>query len=210
MKGRAPRHSLAHLLLVAVGLAYTASCGGESTSSDAKASGGAGGTGGTGNIEIGTCESPQPVGDSGWVACDTGILHRETRGSCPLPDPMAPLECGDCFAAPNPWCLRYGFAESTCVQGCATDSDCAPVEVCFCQGSSPGRCMPADCKVDADCGEGSLCATVEGPSLAVCSYYVANVACQKEADQCVGNECNCVLKNGRRECQQGLGGCGPG
>jgi hypothetical protein len=210
MRAKASSKPLAYLLLAAAALAPTVSCGGSSTRDGASGSGGTGGTGGTGApVEIGSCESPMPVGDSGWVGCDTGILHRETAGSCRLPDPMTPVACGDCFGAQNPWCLPYGFATSLCVPGCAGDADCAAGEVCFCQGSDPGRCVAAGCTVDADCGEGSLCATVEGPPQAACSYFITGVACQQADDQCAGNECNCVLKNGRRECQEGLGGCGP-
>jgi hypothetical protein len=203
MTRRSALNPLSHLLLVAVGLASAASCGGSSTK---RGTGGAGGTGGT--SEIGICEGPLPVGDSGWVRCDTGFLHRESLGRCPLPDPMMGSECGDCFGAQNPWCMPYGFATSMCVPGCATDADCAETEVCFCEGSSPGRCVSAGCTLDADCGEGSFCSTVEGPPQAACSYFITGVECQREEDQCAGNECNCVLKNGRRECQQGLGGCG--
>lgn len=214
MNARFALPPVTHLLLVVLGLAYTASCGGSSTRNDGAGGTGSGGTGGgtggTGNTtQIGTCEGPMPVGDSGWVGCDTGILHRETTGSCPPPPPMMTGACGDCLGVQNPWCLPYGFATSICVPGCETDADCAAGEVCFCEGSSPGRCVTADCTVDADCGERSLCATVEGPPEPACSYLITGVACQKEEDECSGNECNCVMKNGRRECQAGIGGCGP-
>lgn len=196
---------LVPMVLGVLAAVHAVSCGGSSKSTKSTA-----GTGGSGNtLELGTCDSPMPVGATGWIQCDTGILHRESAGSCPLPTPMT-LTCGDCFGAPNPWCLATGFGTAECVQGCATDADCSGGAVCFCQGDWPGRCIAATCTTDADCGDGSLCATYEGPPSPSCSYVVSGLACQTQADRCVGNECNCVLKDDRRECVQGLGGCGPG
>jgi hypothetical protein len=193
------------LLLGAVGPLVATSCGGSSKSTQ-----GAGGSGGSGALPgVGSCENPVPVRDTGWVACDNGVLHRESAGACPLP-PVAPTDCGDCFGAPYPWCLPFGFATSICVPGCATDADCGPGAVCFCQGDAPGRCVQATCTTDADCGDGSLCATYEGPPEPACSYLIAGVACQSPRDQCAGDECNCVLKDDRRECQPGIGGCSGG
>jgi hypothetical protein len=203
MTAKSTLRPLALLWLGALGLLPATSCGGTS-----KSTVGSGGTGGTGNtVEVGTCESPMAVGNTGWIQCDTGILHRESVGSCPLPLDLGPT-CGECPASGYPWCLPVGFQTSVCVAGCADDSYCAAGEVCFCQGDSPGRCVPAGCATDGDCGAGLLCATYEGPPEPACSYFVAGVACQSPEDQCLGSECNCVLKNDRRECVPGIGGCG--
>jgi hypothetical protein len=94
-----------------------------------------------------------------------------------------------------------------CIPGCIQDSDCAPGNICFCEEPA-GRCIPADCSVDADCGPNAFCSTYTGPSTPACAFYVAGAACQSSGDACTGDECNCSMVGGDRQCVEGLGGCG--
>lgn len=191
-----------HLLLGALGLAPAASCGGTSVQHP-----GAGGS--TAMPSFAACENPSTVGDTGWIQCDNGALHRERAGECALPDPSRSGSdaCGECSGISNGWCLPTDRLMEECVQGCTTDAECDSGEVCYCDPLG-GRCIPSDCSTDADCGDGSLCATYEGPPAPACGYYVSGVACQTTADRCAGAECNCAMVNGRRDCVMGLGGCG--
>jgi len=193
---------LMHLLLGALGLAPAVSCGGTSVEHQ-------GGGGSTSVSAVHACENPMPLGDTGWIQCDNGALHRESVGMCPVPPPDDPSQslCGDCSFLHKGWCLATGGMLHACVTGCDTDAECQSGEVCYCD-TYGGRCMPASCTTDADCADGALCATYEGPPEPACGYYVAGVACQSPADKCAANECNCVLSNDHRECVMGIAGCG--
>src|SRR6187399_497613 len=118
---------LMHLLLGALGLAPAVSCGGTSVEHE-----GAGGS--TQVAELHACENPTAVGDTGWIQCDSGALHRESAGKCPAPPPDDPIGgiCGDCSYVHNGWCLATGGLSTTCVVGCETDAECQAGEVCFC------------------------------------------------------------------------------
>ncbi|HWP06404.1 MAG TPA: ferritin-like domain-containing protein [Polyangiaceae bacterium] len=203
MKRRQRLDPLLHLLLGALGVApAAASCGGTS-----QHQGGGGGT--TGQESLGVCENAVSIGDSGWLRCDNGVVHRESAGQCAISATLPPAaNCGGCPDVPNAWCLTTtAQGGNKCVRGCETDADCGSGEVCYCD-TPGGRCVAADCSTDADCDNGSLCATYVGPSTPACGFYVDGVACQTEADRCSGDECNCALVNGRRDCVMGLGGCG--
>jgi hypothetical protein len=203
MKRRHRLDPLLHLLLGALGVApAAASCGGTSQKHE-----GAGGT--TGDEPLGVCENAVSIADSGWMRCDNGVVHRESAGQCAISGTLPPAaNCGGCPDVPNAWCLTTtAQGGSKCVRGCETDAGCGSGEVCYCD-SPGGRCVAASCTTDADCGEGSLCATYVGPTTPTCGFYVDGVACQTEADRCTGDECNCALVNGRRDCVMGLGGCG--
>lgn len=203
MKRRHRLEPLLHLLLGALGVAPAAtSCGGTSQHHE-----GAGGS--TGQESLGVCNNAESIADSGWMLCDNGVVHRASAGQCTTTSDLPPAsECGGCEGVPNAWCLRTGgLGGMHCVQGCETDSDCGTGEICYCD-TPGGRCIAADCSTDADCGDGSLCATYVGPPSPACGFYVDGVACQTEADRCTGDECNCAMVDGRRDCVMGLGGCG--
>ena len=202
MRRRTRLDPLLHLMLGALGLAPAVSCGGTSVKHE-----GAGGS--TATAPLGACENPAPVGDTGWIQCDNGVLHRASEGQCAphVPSPADGESCGPCPGVSNAWCLHVSFQEYSCVAGCTTDADCAGGEICYCDPQG-GRCIPSDCTTDADCGGASLCATYEGPPKPACGYSLSGAACQTKADRCAGDECNCVLVNDHRECVMGLGGCG--
>jgi len=204
MKRRHRFEPVLHLLLGALGVApAAASCGGTSQHH-------AGSGGSTGQEPLGVCDGAEALGDSGWVRCDNGVVHRESAGHCSISSTLpSPADCGGCLDVPNAWCLRTTpFGGNECVSGCETDADCGTGEICYCDAPG-GRCVAADCTTDADCSKGSLCATYVGPPNPACGFHVAGVACQTEADRCTGDECNCALVNGRRDCVMGLGGCAP-
>jgi hypothetical protein len=85
-----------------------------------------------------------------------------------------------------------------CYMPCSTDSDCGTDEVCACayftrnatRTSLPvGVCMAADCRMDADCGEGAFCsapltqAARGGPATELGPFH-----CQSPDDECHGPE----------------------
>jgi hypothetical protein len=200
------------LLYVLLASVAPAACGGSSESSKPS------GTGGSGSVTLGSCDNPVATDGSGWVRCSGefyGFSHRETAGTCdpfvPRPDPIGGCTDADCADLPYGHCWSpqtAGFSSiATCIPGCVSDGDCGAGEVCFCE-APVGRCLPADCTLDADCGPDAFCSTYMGPEMPACSFYVAGVACQREKDSCVGTECTCAMVGGDRQCLQGLGGCG--
>ena len=80
------------------------------------------------------------------------------------------------------------------------DSDCGS-GICVCDPHTvAGRCTASNCRVDADCGANSLCAT----SGQICSYETFQ--CTSTEDECLSNlDCGtngatCVFQDGRRTC----------
>jgi hypothetical protein len=86
---------------------------------------------------------------------------------------------------PYPFCDEQD-GEAVCGSGCRVDSDCDEHEICSCQGPGlGGRCKASECKTDAACPAGQLCASLDN-SCGLPSPYV----CQNEFDQCiVSSEC---------------------
>lgn len=81
---------------------------------------------------------------------------------------------------PTPFCDEQG-GEAICGSGCLVDSDCAEHEVCICQGPGlGGRCKATECKTDAACPAGKLCASLDN-GCGLPSAYV----CQSDYDQCI-------------------------
>jgi hypothetical protein len=69
-----------------------------------------------------------------------------------------------------------------CITPCASDADCADGEACLCEEAQTWitRCLPADCRTDADCG-GYEC----GVSTDEC-YEANRLACRTADDVCHG------------------------
>jgi len=177
------------------------------------------------------CAGSEPIllrGQStGYARCSTGARHRIAATSCPS---LLPREgdgtpwlsqffegdspgssdvrgsCqrdSDCSARPHGYC---GFAElpparTSCVYGCVRDEECAQDHICLC-ADPVGHCVPADCRTDAECGRGYLCADYEPPR-APCGTRDA-FACQTPWDTCLDSCANgaglCLRSSGRRTC----------
>ncbi|HKQ70300.1 MAG TPA: ferritin-like domain-containing protein [Polyangiaceae bacterium] len=177
---------------------------------------GAGGSGQGGSTTIEPrfpCIDPKPIGMSGFVACQGGLVHRAFKAACaytPRPDivnPNAtdagfPGQCradADCSAKPYGRCQlsQGGFF---CAYGCGTDTDCAAGSVCLCQATS-GVCVKATCTVDADCG-GQLCTTHDsapGCGTTVLSCQTPTDACRSHED-CGSPTLYCVATAAGRRC----------
>jgi hypothetical protein len=70
---------------------------------------------------------------------------------------------------------------SFCQSGCVSDNECGEGFACWCDEVAPnipGRCVPAQCRVDADCGGERRCLQ----SRSGCERVV--FACESERDEC--------------------------
>lgn len=126
------------------------------------------GAGPRGNVL--SCTTLQLEPPSGLIECLEGYRHRPTAVACEA--------MGDTFA--------QGGAPGQEGSPCLADEDCLPGTACICSGASStgGECVPARCRVDADCPDGYLCA----------SYHRAcgqdGFTCQQADDDCV-SDANC-------------------
>lgn len=96
------------------------------------------------------------------------------------------LECDD---GVNGRCMPSGVACS--YDECFVDEDCSPLEVCDCAGGFNGNhiCARAECRVNADCGEGLACSPSSHP---FCQQIrpVEGYFCHRPNDTCrVDLEC---------------------
>ena len=108
------------------------------------------------------------------MACTTSANCRESDG-------FGDLLQGTCTAA--------GVCD---YNTCTTDANCpSPSEVCSCQGQTSGDgkyeslCVPADCHVDADCGQSGYCSPTPTPCGGSWGFY-----CHTCADTCI-NDSDC-------------------
>lgn len=139
----------------------------------------------------GTCGASEPWVEgvmTGFAACESGERHRPTSGTCGMDAPgvaevpafdagsatLAPGQCNidaDCVEREYGSCSYAGplvprGSPGDCYYGCATDAHCEAGQACLCGGTpAQSHCIPADCKVDADCGEGELCSVVDDDSI---------------------------------------------
>jgi hypothetical protein len=172
--------------------------------------GGAGGTDGVGGAgDAGTivpCDTPRPKNGvngmpTGYVDCDGGWIHRPERRDCssilPRPGNVVPHDGGveggatgctkdaDCSNLLHGWCTPVAGAAgpllpTVCVSGCVRDEECAPGHVCAC-GDPVGRCLPATCTTDADCGDAKCASSYSS----TCGPPAPGpFACQQPGDAC--------------------------
>ncbi|MDP2316439.1 MAG: hypothetical protein Q8P41_26315 [Pseudomonadota bacterium] len=167
------------------------------------------------------------------LACATGLDvsldHRATAEACATDRPAtepADAVCGtserdacathaDCTDGANGRCLfRDEGADCKCsYDECAQDADCGATAVCACAGVPPreawptSRCIPADCRVDADCASGLCmadrvgCGVVEDASqLGEWGYYCATAADTCRGDTMCGAGEFCVYGEDRWSC----------
>ncbi len=196
--------------------------GGSTSTGGSTGMGGEAGTvmvGGGSNGSSFPCVNPTPLDpnyDSGYEVCD-GFIHRPVITEChlglPRPDSWEPTEFDTCTSDADCVDAAYGYCNypaggqipgRVCEYGCIKDSECGAGSVCVC-GTPVGRCQPATCTSDADCGGDFLCSTY---SDITCGY--AGFACQTPADTCGGNsDCGfnyCeLLESGQRQCS--MTGC---
>jgi hypothetical protein len=170
--------------------------------------GGVGGSNGVGgSADTGTivpCEDPRPrMGingtETGYVECTGGWIHRPERRECasilPRPGQVVPPRDGgvggcsndlDCSSVLHGWCapvtgVSPPFMNTSCNSGCVRDEECAPGQICLC-GDPVGRCIPASCATDADCGDAKCASSYSGTSCG--SSGPTGFACQQPADAC--------------------------
>lgn len=146
-----------------------------------------------------------PPTPSGFVQCDTGIIHRPEPVACK--SPITPSSCpadasdlgtcktdADCTEKPFGSCqinMTFGGINPAptdtcgCVYGCETDADCGDGMVCRCAGEGLGlytECIPATCKDDSEC-PGEVC----GFAPDICAPGVFFSHCTTPEDTCQGD-----------------------
>jgi hypothetical protein len=190
----------------------TAGSGAGTGGSPVVGTGGSAGQVGTAGIAgtsfaVGACTSSRLDPATGLVQCIEGYQHRALAVSCtPLAGGFAgnggasassgaaaptpggaggAVSCGsEVCGGTYPYCAIEGTpAYEHCANGCVTDSDCGPAQLCLCgveQSPTGGVCKPSTCQTDGDCDAGLLCASYKK----VCSNSAAGFACQSRNDTC--------------------------
>jgi hypothetical protein len=136
------------------------------------------------------------------MRCDNGLLHRAQVGVCessvPRSEPTAipaayaeEIDAGflSLFCSEDADCTAkaYGHCEwsnadingTYCEYGCVRDSDCDNGLVCVCGQGPVGRCAPATCETDADCGQGFCASYTMDPGCGGMAF-----ACTAPSDEC--------------------------
>ena len=193
-----------------------ASPGGGGATNGGASPGGSGAANGGATSGTRECQSPTVDALTGLVKCANGFSHRAQAVKCAAPveatggagpdEPPSDAGSGgfqscttdaECSALRFGYCSRGFGAPSQCEAGCQEDSDCGS-GVCICDGKTPGRCQPSDCRVDTDCTANSWCASASQ----VCGEPAFQ--CTGGADECLTNaDCSgsaCVIQQGRRVC----------
>jgi hypothetical protein len=204
--------------------------GGATATGGTTAAGGATAEGGA-TVVVSSCNSAAVLleGDvpTGLAECDNGLVHRPIAVECPnnlasrnggsvpncdadggafCPEAIDCSSDADCTAAPYGRCMQFGMvAMFHCEYGCVTDDDCAVNQVCVC-GAEIGVCANATCSVDADCGDGLLCAGYYDRFGIGCGEPM-QFACQTPDDECaVDADCQpsdaCNAATGTRVCTE--------
>lgn len=152
-----------------------------------------------------------PLAGAGGATLVEPVKHRASATTCDhvraTNDPGVPATPGggspvlctshaDCTAGENGRCVGNGHDGWQCTyDSCFSDADCASADgprLCQCEGgvrSDNNVCLPGNCRVDADCGDGGYCS----PSFGYCGAYsgVVGYYCHTKDDECVNDsECN--------------------
>jgi hypothetical protein len=178
--------------------------------------GGVGGEPEPHQLPDGVC--PDAAGYSpGAAQCQGGsFIHRTEALGCALParDPDdLPSDAGadgtiepscnqDKECGEEGYCVYVHVVDDEprhdCVIPCSQDADCDAGHACLCASYTHnvsretiglGRCVPATCLIDADCGTGKFCRSpLEPASCLHDKRWPAGLACQSSEDECSGIE----------------------
>jgi Cys-rich repeat protein len=178
---------------------------------------------------IGYSPPVTPGTETGIYRCESGLLHRPEAVACRsgLPRPLPPESTSvsqveylysqagrssacsadaDCTARANGYCAPayqgdMGGYHVVCKYGCLADADCGEGFLCEC-GDPVGRCVPAQCRSDQDCGGDLKCGLWQ--TQFICSVE-QSYTCQTPADTCnttadCGERQYCSGEGGTRSC----------
>lgn len=183
-----------------------------STTSSSTSASSSSGTGGSGGSMNGDCHTDADCPDGKCVEITPGGFHvcqtppvKTTTCASDLDQCCADKPCPNnepCYQGPLvPFCggVQMEPHNQCATDQCAQDADCAPDQICGLAGTL-GRliraCVPAACKVDADCTAlpGGLCAPVQSPCCGsvtglYCVYPGAG-GCRSDADCAAGKYCD--------------------
>jgi hypothetical protein len=136
-------------------------------------------------------------------ASSSSVEHRATGSTCAsstLRPCTTDMDCaGIGFGQPGPpvTCVDSPAGKVCGADQCATDADCAPGSACVCladvvirpPGNGSGglrpysnQCLPADCRVDSDCGDHGACSPTKN---LYCSVTIIGYQCHTCEDSCV-------------------------
>jgi hypothetical protein len=198
-------HARRTVSLAACGLSFVAfvHCGGATTSVAAGSDGGPPGTTnpdastpGT-NPDAGT-PIPIPRCDGGGSPSEPG--SRPTAVACNATPSYLP-DAGDASCTTSADCADAGalgyfkacLGGKCAIDACLTDSDCPSGQACGCSTQFGGNaihtnaCIPAECRVNTDCGSGGICSPAQiGYCGSLSGYYCHSTAdtCTTAADCC--------------------------
>jgi hypothetical protein len=186
-----------------IGLCYLlalAACGSQAVTPSAGNDGGAAddSAGDGGAVDHGMSDRVPVQHRAQAAACPTD----RAPGGCPykgstISSCLADSDCSD--GGTNGRCQSvYASGAGVCMctyDACFSDADCHTTELCLCV-SSGNRCVPANCRADADCGPGSFCS----PSIGDCGavYGVHGYYCHGPNDTCV-DDADCPTMPGQVE-----------
>lgn len=135
-------------------------------------------------------------GGPSWLDCPASTTNCDRNFVCN----------GDSDCGLDEICIADAFVsfdkyhvQTSCIVPCQTDGDCYLDEVCACSQLARGAngvpievglCLPAQCKVDADCGQGVLCTSAlnDTPASRLGSFRPSPFACQAALDTCRGQD----------------------
>lgn len=148
--------------------------------------------------------------------------HRDAPQACPVDPrfadagatvangtPNADQSCSrdeECTQGTHPRCVSHGHQASHCsADACMSDGDCAAGTTCACDRDG-NRCVPSNCRSDADCG-GLGCSPTEARS---CNAYggIIGYYCHTKKDSCTdSNDCSGRTSNCEYETETGRWAC---
>lgn len=159
----------------------------------------------------GGCGDGRALGGGDMSGGRIPAVHRAVAPVCTDDRPAyncnisaGPAQCkadSDCTAGRNGRCVGNGHDGCTCsYDTCTTDADCKSTELCDCRSpwhygpNGPNRCLPTNCRTDADCGPGGWCSPSYDPG---CGRYfgVTLWRCHTPRDLCL-DDSDCMNADG--------------
>jgi hypothetical protein len=131
------------------------------------------------------CAAEQACAENPMHGCTVCVARGETACGGPAPPPDECASDAECRErADNLNCEQVPCQNKRCVQGCLTDEDCGPSEIC-----DDYRCKAAPCAADGTCTPNhacvaDLCVRLSCTTSAECGDFCVNGQCQEYPGDC--------------------------